>query len=78
MKLMGAKVLCLLPSALFSLYAALIFAHDYYPGAETMMARHFQNPNNNYASKAKWNGGTVRQNAGALFYLCIKFVDSLT
>lgn len=45
---------------------SLIFAHDYYPGAETMMARHFQNPNNNYASKAKWNGGTVRQNAGLL------------
>uniref|UniRef100_H2ZDN5 Poly(A) specific ribonuclease subunit PAN3 n=1 Tax=Ciona savignyi TaxID=51511 RepID=H2ZDN5_CIOSA len=45
---------------------ALIFAHDYYAGAETMMSRHFQNPNNNYASKAKWNGGTARQNAGLL------------
>nr|CAB3264644.1 PAB-dependent poly(A)-specific ribonuclease subunit PAN3-like [Phallusia mammillata] len=45
---------------------SLIFAHDYHAGAETMMSRHFQNPNNNYASKAKWNGGTTRQNAGLL------------
>ncbi|CAK8684378.1 unnamed protein product [Clavelina lepadiformis] len=45
---------------------SLIFAHDYYAGAETLMARHFQNPNNNYASKTKWNGGTTRQNAGLL------------
>ncbi|XP_078494420.1 PAN2-PAN3 deadenylation complex subunit pan3-like [Ciona intestinalis] len=44
---------------------SLIFAHDYHAGAETMMSRHFQNPNNNYASK-KWNGGTARQNAGLL------------
>lgn len=34
---------------------SLIFSHDYHAGAETLMSRHFQNPNNNYASKTKWN-----------------------
>lgn len=48
------------------LVSALIFAHDYHACAETMMARHFKNPANTYASKAKWNGGTTRQNAGTV------------
>nr|XP_039255415.1 PAN2-PAN3 deadenylation complex subunit pan3-like [Styela clava] len=34
---------------------SLIFSHDYHADAETLMSRHFQNPNNNYASKTKWN-----------------------
>lgn len=43
---------------------ALIFSHDYHAGAETLMTRHFQNPNTNFASKSKWNGNGGKQHPG--------------